>query len=74
MTTMAQLRSVRSDLVVELAGPVDHHSVLYHFFGRLIQITLALYLLPAFLAVVVVGSIGILALKTYRRLTNLLEG
>jgi hypothetical protein len=74
MTTITQLRSVRSDAVVEVAEQADHHSALYHFFGRLIHITLALYLLPAFLVVLAVGSVGILVLKTYQGLTNLLEG
>jgi hypothetical protein len=74
MTAMTRLRSVRSDTVVELAGPADHYSALYYFTGRLIQITLALYLLPAFLIVLTVGGVGILVLKTYRGLTGLLEG
>jgi len=74
MTTMTQLRSVRSKVVVQLTGPADHHSVPSHLAGRLIQITLALYLLPAFLIVLMVGGAGILVLKTYRGLTNLLVG
>lgn len=74
MTTMTQLRSVRSDAVLELAAPANHLAVLYHCVGRLIQITLALYLLPAFLVVLAVGGIGILVLNSYRGITNLLEG
>jgi hypothetical protein len=74
MTTMTQLRSVHSEVVGQLAEPADPHSVPYHFAGRLIQITLALYLLPAFLAVLMVGGVGILVLKACRGLGDLLEG
>jgi hypothetical protein len=73
MTTMTQLQSVHLEGVGQFAGPVDHDSVPYHLVGRLIQITLALYLLPAFLVVLMVGAVGILVLKTCRSLTNLLE-
>ena len=74
MTAMTRSQSVHSDTFVELARQADHHSALYYFTGRLIQITLALYLLPAFLIVLTVGGVGILVLKTYRGLSGLLEG
>jgi hypothetical protein len=66
MATTAQLRSVRSHAVMQSAGPATELPVPYHLFGRLIQITLALYLLPALLAVLMVGGVGILVLKIDR--------
>jgi hypothetical protein len=74
MTAATQLRPVCSEAVSQLVGPANHDSALYHFVGRLIQISLALYLLPAFLVVVMVSGVGILVLKTCRGLANLLEG
>ena len=71
MTTMTQLRSVCSNVVVQLREPADEHSILYHIAGRLIQITLALYLLPAFLILLVVAGVGMLALRIGRILTDL---
>ena len=71
MTTMTQLRSMCSNVVVQLREPADEHSVLYHLAGRLIQITLALYLLPAFLILLVVAGVGMLALRIGRILADL---
>ena len=49
------------------------HAVSHHLVGRLIQITLTLYLLPAFLVVLVVGGVGMVVLKIDRVLTDLFE-
>ena len=73
MTTIAQSRSMRSRPAVQLAGPADEYSVSYHLVGRLIQITLAVYLLPALFFVLVVGGAGILVLKTGRVFWDLLD-
>jgi hypothetical protein len=66
MTMMTQLRSASSQAVVRITRPSEKHSVVSRLAGRLIQITLALYLLPALLIVVVVGGVGILALMVSR--------
>jgi hypothetical protein len=73
MTTMTRLRSVSSSVVIQIPEPVDKDSVLYHVVGRMIQITLALYLLPALLVVLMVGGAGILVLKIGRILSDLFE-
>jgi hypothetical protein len=73
MTTITRLRSVSSSAVIQIPEPVDKDSVLYHVVGRMIQITLALYLLPALLVVLMVGGAGILVLKIGRILTDLFE-
>jgi hypothetical protein len=71
MATTTQLQSVRSaNTSVQLLKPLDDHTVSYHFTGRLIQITLAVYLLPAFLVVAVVGGLGILILKMNQLIIN----
>jgi hypothetical protein len=74
MITMTQLRPVHSEVIGQIAEPSDQHSAMCHLAGRLIQVTLALYLLPAFLVVLMVGGLGILTLKTCRGLAGLLEG
>jgi hypothetical protein len=70
MTTMTQLRSASSQGVVQVTGPSEERSVVSHLAGRLIQITLALYLLPALLIVVVVGGVGILVLMVSQLFTS----
>jgi hypothetical protein len=70
MTTMTQLRSASSQGVVQVTGPSGERSVVSHLAGRLIQITLALYLLPALLIVLVVGGVGILALMVSQLFTS----
>ena len=69
MRTMFQLRSVDSNAIISV--PAEEHSGLYYLAGRLIQITLVLYLLPALLVVLVVGAAGLLALKIGRILKDL---
>jgi hypothetical protein len=73
MTMITRLRSASSSAVIQIPEPVDKDSVLYHVVGRMIQITLALYLLPALLVVLMVGGAGILVLKIGRILTDLFE-
>jgi hypothetical protein len=70
MTTMTQLRSASSQEVVQVPGLLEERSVVRHLAGRLIQITLALYLLPALLIVLVVGGVGILALMVSQLFTG----
>jgi hypothetical protein len=74
MALTTQLRSARSKAIVQLAQASDEESSVSRLAGRLIQITLALYLLPALLAVLVVGGIGIFILKFSQLLTTLTKG
>jgi hypothetical protein len=69
MTTTTHFQSVRVNAVTHLPKSADAHLV-----GRVIQITLAFYLLPAFLVVLVVGGVGIVVLKIDRVLANLFRG
>jgi hypothetical protein len=69
MALMAQLRSARPTSIVQPAKQSDE-SVVAHVAGRLIQITLALYLLPALLIVLAVGGIGIFIIKTSQLITG----
>jgi hypothetical protein len=71
MTAITRLQSVYSTTAVQLGGPTNDRPVLYHMLGRLIQITLALYLLPVLFIVLVVGGIGMLALRIGQGLTDL---
>ena len=73
MAMMTQLRSAGSKAIVRLAEPSDEESLISHLAGRSIQVTLALYLLPALLAVLVVGGIGILIVKISQLLTGSIE-
>ena len=69
MALMAQLRSVRPTSIVQLVKQSEE-SVVAHVAGRLIQITLALYLLPALLIVLAVGGIGMFIIKTSQLITG----
>lgn len=66
MAMMPQLPSASSKAIVQLAKAAEEESAISHLAGRLIQITLALYLLPALLAVLAVGGVGIFILKFIR--------
>jgi hypothetical protein len=70
MTMMTQLEPVRSRAVVPITGLIKRGSIVDHFAGRLIQLTLALYLLPALVVVLAVGGVGILILKASQFLTG----
>ena len=74
MALTTQLRPTRSKAIVQLAQTLDEESSVSRLAGRLIQITLALYLLPALLAVLVVGGIGIFILKFSQLLTTPTKG
>ena len=70
MAVMTQLRSASSTAILQQAESSEQQSVVSHLAGRLIQITLAFYLLPALLAVLVIGGMGILILKVGQLLTG----
>jgi hypothetical protein len=48
----------------------DGDSAVSYYVGRLIQIAIAIWLLPALVIVLAVGGIGIVALKTSRMITR----
>jgi hypothetical protein len=66
MAVITQLRFPRSKVASELTQSSEEESVVSHLAGRLIQITLAVYLSPALLAVLMVGGIGIFFMKCSR--------
>ena len=74
MTTTTHFQSVRVKAVAHLPKPLDDRTTSHHLVGRLIQITLTLYLLPAFLVVLMVGGVGMVVLKIDRVLTDLFKG
>ena len=75
MALTTQLRPAPPKAIVQLAAQSsDEESSVSRLAGRLIQITLALYLLPALLAVVVVGGIGIFLLKFSQLLSTPTKG
>ena len=51
---------------------MESPSILAISLGRVAQVTIALWLLPALLAVLVVGTIGVLALEARRRFAGVL--
>jgi hypothetical protein len=63
----------RSKAIVQLTQVQEEESVNSHLAGRLIQITLAVYLLPALMAVIVVGGAGICLLKFGQLFTGLVQ-
>ena len=73
MTIVTQLRPVSSSVVIQSEQPVRDDLVPHCLAGRMIQITLALYLLPALLIVLMVGGTGLLVLKISRVLKVLFE-
>jgi serine kinase of HPr protein (carbohydrate metabolism regulator) len=70
MAVTTQLRYTHPKEIVQLAQAQEDESVASHLAGRLIQITLAIYLLPALMAVFVVGGVGICLLKFGQLLTG----
>jgi hypothetical protein len=74
MALTTQLGFARSKAIVQLTQASGEESSVSRLAGRLIQITLALYLLPALLAVLVVGGIGIFILKFSQLLTTSTKG
>jgi hypothetical protein len=73
MTTMTQLQARHRNRDTEFGEPAEERAAGHHLVGRLIQITLTFYLLPAFLVVLVVGGLGIVVLKIDRACKDLLE-
>jgi hypothetical protein len=74
MAVTTQLRSASSKAFGQLAQASEEESSMSRRAGRLIQISLALYLLPALLAVLVVGGVGIFILKFSQLLTGSAKG
>jgi hypothetical protein len=70
---MTQLRPTPSKTLARMTEASEGQSVVTHLVGRLIQITLALYLLPAFLVVLLVGGVGILIIRASHFLTGAIE-
>jgi hypothetical protein len=68
------LRTTRFRIPVEVSGAIPDRSGGTAWLGRLIQIALALYLIPALLVVLVVGGIGMVVLAAARLLTVVLGG
>jgi hypothetical protein len=68
MTTQQQ--SVHLQTVAQVSKFMDTRSVSGDLAGRLIQIALVLYLIPALLIVLVVGGVGILVLTVGRLLSG----
>jgi hypothetical protein len=73
MAVMTHLRPTPSKTLVRMAEAPEEQSVVTYLAGRLIQITLALYLLPAFLVVLLVGGGGILLIRISHLLTGAIE-
>lgn len=59
---ITQQRSARLQSVARLPVSMDRRSVASDGAGRLIQVALALFLIPALLVVLVVGGVGMLIL------------
>jgi len=67
---ITQARSARLRAVTRDSENVDIRSDRSDLAGRLIQMALALYLVPAFLVVLVVGGAGMLVLTMSRLFTG----
>jgi uncharacterized membrane protein len=63
MAVTTQTRSAHSNRNSQLTHQLEEESVVSRLTGRVVQIILALYLLPALLAVLAVGGVGIFILK-----------
>jgi hypothetical protein len=68
------LRTTRLRIPVAASGAFSDRSEGTAWLCRLIQIALALYLIPALLIVLVVGGIGMVVLAAARLLTVVLGG
>lgn len=68
------LRTTQLRIPVAASGAIPDRSQGTTWPCRLIQIALALYLIPALLAVLVVGGIGVVVLAAARWLTAVLGG
>ncbi len=72
MTT--QLRSAPFRAIGRMSGEMDGQAPGAPVLGRLIQVVLALYLIPALLIVLLVGGIGMLVLAIARVVTAVVYG
>ena len=66
-------RLVRSRQIGRHAVMTEKPSHAVHLAGRVIQVALAIYLLPAFLVVLTVGSLGMLVLAGRRLLSGVVR-
>jgi hypothetical protein len=69
-----QLQSERSPALAQEVRGMDRQPAVTHRLDRLVQVALALYLIPALLIVLVVGGIGMLVLAVVRLLTWVMSG
>jgi hypothetical protein len=69
-----QLRSAQLGGVGRTSGAMDGQSSGMRRLSRLVQVALALYLIPALLIVLVVGGCGMLVLAVARVLTTVVYG
>lgn len=69
-----QLRSTQLGGVGRTSGAMDGPSSGMGRLSRLVQVALALYLIPALLIVLVVGGCGLLVLAVARALTTVVYG
>ena len=67
---ITQPRSAHLRAVTRVSKAMDDRSVNSDLAGRLIQMALALYLVPALLIVLVVGGVGMLVLTVGRLFTG----
>jgi hypothetical protein len=70
---IAQQRSARLRTVGQVSKSMDTRSDRTDLTGRLIQMALALYLVPVLLIVLVVGGVGMLVLAVGRSVTGLMQ-
>ena len=69
-----QLPTTRFQMPVDVSGAVQGRPADTIWFRRLIQIALAIYLIPALLVVLVAGGIGMVILTAARLLRAVLGG
>jgi nitrate reductase NapE component len=67
---MTEQSSARLRPIARLAASQDRRSVASDHAGRLIQIALALYLIPALVVVLAVGGVGMMVLMVGRLVTG----
>jgi len=67
---ITQPRSAHLQVVTRVSKVMDTRSVISDLAGRLIQMALALYLIPALLMVLVVGGMGMVVLTVGRLFTG----
>jgi hypothetical protein len=68
ISQLRRLRPVRSWALVRKPPVMNGQPAATHWLDRMVQVALALYLIPALLIVLVVGGIGMLLLAAVRLL------